>query len=103
MPRMVRNERVKLFASFLSALAIGLIAIGVLRPAFGTGGGPRWLLVRALAGLALHGLAPYGLGFMRQAMNMTLFNNLVSLAALAVAGVGILIFHLTDRKSSCRR
>lgn len=29
-------------------------------------------------------------------MNMTLSNNLLPLAALAVAGVGILIFHLTD-------
>lgn len=27
---------------------------------------------------------------------MTLFNILVPLAALAVAGVGVLIFHLTD-------
>lgn len=65
MPRMVPNERVKLFANLLSALAIGLVAVGVLRPAFGTGGDPRWLLVWALAGLALHGLAHYGFGFMR--------------------------------------
>ncbi|MFT3972587.1 MAG: hypothetical protein QM699_03805 [Amaricoccus sp.] len=62
---MVRNGRVKLFANFLSALGVGLIAVGVLRPAFETGGDPRWILVWPLAGLALHGLALYTLGFMR--------------------------------------
>lgn len=65
MAGMVRNERAKLFANFLSALGLGLIAIGVLRPAFETGGDPRWILLWALAGLALHGLAHYILGFMR--------------------------------------
>ena len=62
---MIRNERAKLFANFLSALGIGLIAIGVLRPAFETGGDPLWIVVWALAGLALHGFAHYILGYMR--------------------------------------
>jgi hypothetical protein len=62
---MVRNERAKLFANFLSALGLGLIAIAVLRPALETGGDPLRIVFWALAGLALHGAAHYILGFMR--------------------------------------
>lgn len=62
---MIRNERAKLFANFLTALGVGLVAIGVFRPAFETGGDPWWMGVWFLVGLALHGLAHYVLGYMR--------------------------------------
>jgi hypothetical protein len=62
---MVRNERLKLFANFLNAIGLGLIAIAVLRPVIETGGEPwrtgLWLLV----GLALHAVSHYVLGYMR--------------------------------------
>ena len=62
---MIRNERAKLFANFLSALGVGLIAIAVLRPALETGGDPWRIGLWFLVGLALHGVAHYVLGYMR--------------------------------------
>lgn len=62
---MVRNERLKLFANFLSALGLGLIAIAFLRPIFETGGDPLSVLGWLLAALALHGMAHYVLGYLR--------------------------------------
>jgi predicted cobalt transporter CbtA len=62
---MVRNERLKLLANFVSALGLGLIAIAVLRPLFETGGNLRQIVLWALAGLALHGMAHYILGHMK--------------------------------------
>jgi hypothetical protein len=66
MPRaMIRNERLKLFANFLNAIGLGLIAIAVLRPAIETGGDPWRIVLWFLVGLALHGVAHYVLGHMR--------------------------------------
>lgn len=62
---MIRNERLKLFANFLSALSLALVAIGALRPAFETGGDPTRIVIWLFAGLALHGMAHYVLGHMR--------------------------------------
>ena len=62
---MVRNERLKLFANFLSALGLALIAIAALRPVFEIGGDPVRILTWFLAGLALHGMAHYVLGHMK--------------------------------------
>jgi hypothetical protein len=62
---MIRNERTKLFANFVSALGLGLIAIAVLRPALETGGDPLRIAFWAGAGLALHGRAQYIPGFVR--------------------------------------
>jgi hypothetical protein len=62
---MIRNERLKLLANFVSAIGLGLIAIAVLRPLFETGGEPLRIALWALAGLALHGAAHYILGHMK--------------------------------------
>jgi hypothetical protein len=59
---MVRNDRIKLFANFVNALGLGLIAIAVLRPIIETGGDPLRIGLWFLTGLALHGLAHYILG-----------------------------------------
>lgn len=65
---LIRNERIKLFASFLNALGLGLIGFAVLRPVTET-----FQLVGAaaalwgLAGLVLHGAALYILGQLRSA------------------------------------
>ena len=62
---MIRNERLKLLANFVSALGLGLIAIAVLRPLFDTGGDLRRIALWAFAGLALHGMSHYILGHMK--------------------------------------
>lgn len=55
---MIRNERAKLFANFVNAIGLGLIAIAVLRPVIETGSGDyRIVVLRGMAGLALHGVA----------------------------------------------
>jgi hypothetical protein len=64
LPGMVRNERLKLFANFLNALGLGLIAIAALRPAFETGGEPVRIFLWFLAGIALHAVAHYVLGYL---------------------------------------
>jgi hypothetical protein len=62
---MIRNERVKLFANFVSAIGLGLIALAVLRPLIETGSENYWqVAVWAMTGLALHGLSHYILGNM---------------------------------------
>jgi hypothetical protein len=70
----VYNERVKLLAGFLNAVGIALIGVGVLAPLAASRGAalseglrfpqwPAWLL----AGLALHGVAHYVLGYFKKA------------------------------------
>lgn len=72
----VHNERTKLFAGFVNALAIAVIAVGVLAPviaALGGGGAQApqvtWIsaLTFGLLGLALHGTAHYILGWLKKA------------------------------------
>ena len=63
---MIRNERLKMFATFLNALAIGLIGIAVLRPLIETGAASYLTLAGwSFAGLALHGVSHYILGYLR--------------------------------------
>lgn len=62
----IRNERIKLFANFLTAIGIGLIGLAVIRPLVETesyhyGSVGVWSLV----GLALHGVSHYILGYLR--------------------------------------
>lgn len=63
----VRNERIKLFANFLTAIGIGLIGLAVLRPLVETGSDNyRTVGLWALAGLALHGVSHYILGYLSE-------------------------------------
>jgi len=62
---MVRNERLKLLANFVTVLGLGLIVIAVLRPLFEAGGDLRQIALWAFAGLALRGMAHYILGHMK--------------------------------------
>jgi hypothetical protein len=63
---MIRNERLKLGANFLSAVGLGLIAIAVLRPIFEADDySARALALWAVAGLAMHGVSHYILGYLR--------------------------------------
>ena len=72
----VHNERTKLLAGFVNALAIAVIAVGVLAPviaalggatAAASGGGLVLTPVCGVLGLALHGAAHYILGRMKKA------------------------------------
>ena len=66
-PLVVFNERVKLLAGFFNAVGIGLIGFAVLRPL--TEDMTRLSLATlwwALAGVALHVMAHYFLGHMKQ-------------------------------------
>ena len=63
----VYNERVKLFATFLNALALGLIGFAVLRPLTGVDEGmTASSLWWGLAGLVLHGVSHYILGYLKK-------------------------------------
>ncbi|MEI4470203.1 hypothetical protein [Frigidibacter sp. MR17.24] len=61
------NERVKIFANFVNAVALGLIGFAVLRPATDQ---PMSLTAMSywwgLGGLALHGASHYILGYLRK-------------------------------------
>lgn len=62
----VRNERIKLFANFLTALGIGLIGLAVIRPLVETGSyNAPSVGLWSLVGLALHGVSHYILGYLR--------------------------------------
>lgn len=66
-PIATHNERTKLFASFVNAIAIGLIGFAVLRPL--TENPISVTLLSAwwgLAGLALHALSHYVLRYLIQ-------------------------------------
>ena len=66
-PLTIRNERVKLFAGFVNAIALGLLGFAVLRPL--TDQPMSVNLVSAYwgaAGLAMHGLSHYILGYLRK-------------------------------------
>lgn len=64
---LIWNERIKLFAGFLNAAALGLVAFAVLRPAT-----EDLTLLNTVSagwgsvGLAIHGLAVYILGYLRK-------------------------------------
>lgn len=63
----IHNERVKLFAGFLNAIALGLIGFAVLRPITEDVTHVSWLsLWWGLAGLVIHGISHYILGIMRR-------------------------------------
>lgn len=63
---LIRNERLKLLANFTNAIGIGLIGLAVLRPMVETGSSNYWIVALwALAGLALHGVSHYILGYLR--------------------------------------
>ena len=62
---MVRNKRIKRLSNFAKAIGPGLVAIAVLRPVLETGGDPCPVLFWSLAGVALHGVAHYALGYLR--------------------------------------
>lgn len=62
----IRNERIKLFANFLTAIGIGLIGLAVLRPLVETGSyNYGSVALWSVAGLALHGVSHYILGYLR--------------------------------------
>ncbi len=66
----VLNERVKLLAVTVNALAIGLVGFAVLRPATEDVGLLAWTsIVWGSVGLALHVLAHYILGKLRTEAN----------------------------------
>ncbi|PZX16059.1 hypothetical protein LX81_02333 [Palleronia aestuarii] len=60
------NERVKLLATSVNTIGLGLIGVAVVRPlteSFSNAGDTIWWL---LAGLAMHGLSHYVLRYMRK-------------------------------------
>lgn len=60
------NERVKLFANFLNATALGLIGFAVLRPLTESLGNANLsTLWWGMTGLALHGISHYVMGRIR--------------------------------------
>jgi hypothetical protein len=64
---LIRNERVKLFSGFFTAIGIGMIGFALLRPAtedFSLVGGLAWLW--GIGGLAMIGLAYYILGYLKK-------------------------------------
>ncbi len=64
---LIRNERVKLFAGFLNAIAVGMVGFSILRPAIETAVVPRGAgLYWGGAGLAIHAIAHYILGRLRK-------------------------------------
>lgn len=64
---LVRNERLKLAANFLNAISIGLIGISILRPVVETHASSYATLAAwAGVGLAIHGVAQYILGYLRE-------------------------------------
>ena len=63
----IRNERIKLFAGFLNALALGLLGLAVLRPLTDDIVSlPLTVIPWAVAGIAMHGAAHYLLGYLRK-------------------------------------
>jgi len=64
---MVRNERLKLFANFVNAIGLGLIALAVLRPIIETGSGSYGVIALwSVGALVLHGVAHYILGYLQE-------------------------------------
>ena len=65
-PLAANNERVKLFASFVNAVALGLIGFAILRPLVeDIANASLSTLWWGLTGLALHGFSHYILGLIR--------------------------------------
>ena len=63
---LVRNERVKLAANFVNATGMGLIGFAVLRPLTDSlGSATLAALWWGIAGLALHAVSHYILGYLR--------------------------------------
>ena len=66
-PLAANNERVKLFASFVNAVALGLIGFAILRPLVeDIANASLSTLWWGLTGLALHGFSHYILGLIRK-------------------------------------
>ncbi|WP_126976433.1 hypothetical protein [Frigidibacter oleivorans] len=62
---LIRNERLKLTAEFLNGIGIGLIGIAVLRPIVEDGAPALVLVGWSLAGVVLHRVSHYVLGYLR--------------------------------------
>lgn len=66
-PLVAYNERVKLFAGFMNAMAVGMIGLAILGPLTQDLANARsstfWW---GVAGLVLHALAHYVLGYVRK-------------------------------------
>ncbi|MFC3059632.1 hypothetical protein [Paenirhodobacter populi] len=64
----IHNERMKLLAGFVNAIALGLIGFAVLRPLTDSlTGGLSWAVAGwGIVGLAMHGLSHYILGNIRK-------------------------------------
>lgn len=66
-PLVANNERVKLFAGFVNAVALGLIGFAILRPLTeNLSNASLSTLWWGLTGLALHGFSHYILGLIRK-------------------------------------
>ncbi|WP_295043366.1 hypothetical protein [uncultured Paracoccus sp.] len=66
-PLAAYNERVKLFANFLNAVALGLIGFAVLRPLTESlRNADLSTLWWGMTGLAIHGISHYVMGRMRK-------------------------------------
>jgi len=66
-PLAANNERVKLFAGFINALALGLIGFAILRPLTESLANANLATVWwGIAGLALHGFSHHILGLIRK-------------------------------------
>ena len=67
-PLAVRNERIKLFSGFVNAVGIGLLGFAVLRPVTEdlANAAHATLWWWGLAGLAMHALSHYILGYLHK-------------------------------------
>lgn len=66
-PLVANNERVKLFAGFVNAVALGLIGFAILRPLTESlSNAALSTLWWGLTGLVLHGFSHYILGLIRK-------------------------------------
>lgn len=66
-PLTINNERVKLFANFVNAVGIGLIGFAILRPVTESlSNASSATIWWGGAGLVLHGLSHYILGYIRK-------------------------------------
>ncbi len=64
---LIRNERLKLFAAFLNAIAVGMVGFSILRPVIETGtalGGLGWYW--GVGGLAIHAVGHYVMGRLKK-------------------------------------
>jgi len=63
--RKIWNERIKLFANFLNAIAIGVIAFAFIRPSIDDGMEEAYF-VGAMVGILTHAAAQFVLGSLKE-------------------------------------